>query len=179
MGWQQWRITNISYVHVERMRQIWRHIYIIKRLNYCKSTLARNSRWTVVPHRVQNTAVRIVDSLCVRKYITSPLFVLHWWLVTFKIEHKLCIWRSTAALRAITRTSQTDSGSCVTSYITFLRKEQIHRSKKRSKIVECALSVADQTAWNCLPKEIRDLIDTKLLNLDLTRSSTHWLLPTF
>ena len=65
---------------------------VLARIDYCNSVRTDLPAITLAPlKRVMNAAVRLMARLGVRDHVTPAMRELHWLLVTFRVQHKLCL----------------------------------------------------------------------------------------
>jgi len=140
--------------------------------------------WLVCPatwspsklQRVQNAAVRLVLNLKACDHISSALYQ-HRLPVHYRIQYKLCLVMHGVCVRRCPK--YLDQTVQLAASVT--RRQGLHSLASadlryvvpttRTKLGERSFSVADPTAWNSLPADIRRTTDTAAFKRQL---KTHY-----
>ena len=161
------------FYHLRRLRQIRRRVgeevttrlviaLVISRLDYCNSLLAGLPLCTIEPlQRVQNAAARLIFELSPSEHITPSLLQLHWLPIRWRVQFKLCCFmhavvtgRCPAYLGSIVQpATQSRSGLRPSS-------SDFSVPRTRTKFGERAFCYAGPSAWNTLPRQIRETVDS-------------------
>ena len=121
--------------------------------------------------RVQNAAARLVAGIGTRDHITPVLKSLHWLPIRLRIQYKLCvlmhqvrIGRSPAYLAdMMTATADLPGRERLRSANSF----RYETPKLKLKFGERAFSYAGPKAWNSLPSNLQELMNTDTLKKQL------------
>ena len=86
------RLRQLRYAVSKSTMQPLISALVLAGIEYCNSVLAGLPAITLaLLKRVMNAAVRLVASLGVRDHVKPAMRELHWLLVTFRVQYKLCL----------------------------------------------------------------------------------------
>jgi len=134
---------------------------VISRLDYCNSLLAGPPLCTTEAlQRVRNAAARLIFDLSPSEHIIPSLLQLHWLPIRWRVQFKLCCFMQAV----VTGRSPAYLGSIVqpaTPSRSGLRPSSSDFSvpRTRTKFGE-PVSYAGPSAWNTLPRHIRETVDS-------------------
>ena len=170
------KVASACFFQLRRLRQVRRLLgpeitaslvsaFITSRMDYCNAVLAGLPMSTIAPlQRVQNAAARVICGLSSRDHVTPALRELHWLPVPYRITYKLCILmhlvhtgRSPVYLsELVTATADLPCRASLRSACS--SRYEIPRTVR--KFGERAFSFAGPRAWNSLPAELQEQLNT-------------------
>ena len=169
-------VVRSCFFHLRRLKSVRRILgrevtlglvsaFVTTRLDYCNSVLAGLPQASIDPlQRVQNAAARLVAGIGTRDHITPVLRSLHWLPIRLRIQYKLCvlmhqvhIGRSPAYLAdMMTATADLPGRERLRSANSF----RYETPKLKLKFGERAFSYAGPNAWNSLPSNLQEQMNT-------------------